>query len=182
MKDKQISKFLSLVLRHQPEILHIELDDEGWTDIDVLIKHVEYYEKSKIDWNDIERVVAENDKQRFSISGTKIRANQGHSVKLNIKFEEKEPPDILYHGTTDKAKNLILKENAILPMKRHHVHLSADFETALSVAKRRTSQLVIFRILAKNMYKDGYKYYISENGIWLTEKVPVDYFYEIHFV
>jgi putative RNA 2'-phosphotransferase len=171
MDIKKISKFLSLILRHKPETIGIKLDKNGWANVSEILRGM------KIDMATLEKVVAENNKQRFSFSAdkTKIRANQGHSVKVDVEMTEKIPPEILYHGTIEKNLKSIAAQG-ILKMNRLHVHLSADIETAKNVAARRTGNAVIYKIFAQKMYNDGYKFFQSANGVWLTDKVPLKYF------
>lgn len=170
MNVKSLSKFLSLVLRHKPETIGIKLDANGWADVAEILRGM------KIDMATLEKVVAENDKQRFAFNDdkTKIRANQGHSVKVDVELAEKVPPEFLYHGTIERNANSIA-ERGLLKMNRLHVHLSADVETAKKVAARRSGTAVIYKILAQEMYDAGYKFYQSENGVWLTDSVPVKY-------
>ena len=170
MDIKKLSKFLSLILRHKPETIGIKLDKNGWANVPEILRGM------KIDMATLEKIVAENNKQRFSFSEdkTKIRANQGHSVKVDVELVEKIPPQILYHGTIEKNLKSIVVQ-VLLKMNRLHVHLSADIETAKKVAARRSGNAVIFEIAARQMYNDGYKFFQSANGVWLTEKVPPKY-------
>ncbi len=170
MDIKKTSKFLSLVLRHKPETIGIKLDKNGWANVAEILRGM------KINFADLEKVVAENDKQRFSFNAdkTKIRANQGHSISVDVEFEETPPPAILYHGTIERNEKSIA-ERGLLKMNRLHVHLSADIETAKKVAARRTGNALIYKILAQEMFNDGYKFYKSKNGVWLTEHVPSKY-------
>lgn len=171
MNVKSLSKFLSLVLRHKPETIGIKLDANGWANVEEILRGM------KIDMAALEKVVAENDKQRFSFNAdkTKIRANQGHSVKVDVELAEKVPPEFLYHGTIERNASSIA-ERGLLKMNRLYVHLSADVETAKKVAARRSGTAVIYEILAREMHDAGYKFYQSENGVWLTEHVPPTYF------
>ena len=170
--SNELSKFLSYLLRHRPEAKNIILDKEGWASIDELIANAGFTRA------EIEQIVAEDKKTRYSISedGTKIRANQGHSTdKVKITFEKAVPPITLYHGTVADSLVKILKEG-LKPMKRHHVHLSADQRTAEDVGGRRKSDTVILTIDAKQMLADGIQFYKSENGVWLVEYVSPKYF------
>jgi len=175
-KDKRkLSKFLSLLLRHQPEIIGLKLDENGWADVDELI------EKSKrkrmhFSIQELEEVVITNDKQRFSFNEdkTKIRANQGHSLKtIDLEFEAVQPPEVLYHGTVDKFLGAI-QEKGLQKMSRQHVHLSQDIETATKVGSRR-GKPIILTINSGEMFRKGYEFYKSKNGVWLTERVPVTF-------
>lgn len=178
--DKDIvqqSKFLSRVLRHQPERIGISLDPNGWVPVDELI---EAYTKHGMILNRemLERIVEQNNKKRFSFSedGLKIRANQGHSVSVDLNLEAIEPPERLYHGTASHYLPSIRKDG-LVKGKRHHVHLSEDPITAHQVGKRHGSP-VILQIAAKEMHQDGYVFFRSANGVWLTEFVPVRYMKE----
>ena len=171
MSDKNLSKYLSLILRPKPEIAGITLDANGWADVKSLLKN------TRINFETLERIVRENDKQRFSFNAdkTKIRANQGHSIKVDVELEEKVPPEFLYHGTIERNANSI-ESNGILKGTRLYVHLSTDIETAEKVAARRKGNKVIYKISAQIMNCDGYKFFQSKNGVWLTEFVPPKYF------
>jgi len=167
------SKQLSYWLRHHPEDVGIELDKEGWTDLDILIQKANE-QGFNFTLELIEETVRSSDKQRFAIKDGKIRANQGHSVDVDIKFTKAIPPDVLYHGTASKVMDKILKEG-LDKMKRHHVHLSDNPETAMKVGMRHGKPVVI-KIDAKQMVKDGIEFYKSENNVWLTESVHTRYF------
>ena len=170
MNDKSLSKFISLILRHKPETIGIKLEN-GWADVDKLLNGV------KINFVTLERIVRENDKQRFTFNDdkTKIRANQGHSLQVDVELEEKFPPQFLYHGTIERYAKFI-DEQGILKGNRLYVHLSADVETAKKVAARRKGDKVIYKIAAQIMQRDGYKFFQSKNGVWLTDFVPPKYF------
>jgi putative RNA 2'-phosphotransferase len=172
MKDKDISKLLSLVLRHQPEALGIELDPNGWTDVDILLAKLDQSFPG-IDFEKLETVVHTNDKQRFAFSAdlAKIRANQGHSVQVDVELKMAIPPEFLYHGTVDKFLETIRAEG-LKKVSRLHVHLSKDRETAIKVGSRR-GKPVILRIKAELMTDAGHAFYLSENGVWLCDGVPV---------
>lgn len=167
---KRISKALSLVLRHKPEVFGITLDGEGWTPVPDLIRA---FNEKDIELNLplLQSVVAENDKQRFSFNEdqTLIRANQGHSVQIDLSLKPVQPPDILYHGTVEKFLDSIRQEG-LQKMSRQHVHLSTDIETARKVGGRR-GKPVILKINSGEMYRTGYLFYQSENGVWLTDHV-----------
>ena len=174
----QVSRFLSLILRHKPEVIGITLDEHGWADVDALLKGMsESYNISKEDLNFI---VNTDSKQRYSFNKdyTKIRANQGHSLKyVDVELKEQVPPDILFHGSGHKYGESIRKEG-LKPKSRLYVHLSKDIETAAEVGARHGSP-DIYRVDAKKMYEDGHKFYLSSNGVWLTLSVPVKYLYMI---
>jgi putative RNA 2'-phosphotransferase len=170
----KVSKFLSLVLRHKPVVIGLCLDTGGWTDIRELIEKAR---KAGIDLSLdlIMHVVATNDKQRFSISddGSRIRANQGHSVPVKLGIPHDEPPELLFHGTTARNINAIRKEG-IKRGKRNHVHLSADEATAIKVGKRYGPPVVLV-IQAGRMHRQGFLFFLSKNGVWLTEYVPAEF-------
>ena len=179
MKDKiKISKYLAKHLRHSPEDLGLTLETGGWVNIDDLLEAADSKGFS-ISREELEDVVFSNDKQRFSISddGTKIRANQGHSTAVDMDFKSAIPPDVLYHGTVAKFLPAI-KSEGLKKMNRHHVHLSRDVETATKVGSRR-GKPVILEIRSGSMAAAGYKFYISANGVWLTDDVPTIYINEM---
>ncbi|AZJ33683.1 putative RNA 2'-phosphotransferase [Tenacibaculum mesophilum] len=172
---KRISKFLSLILRHQPEKIGLKLDINGWASIEELLN------KSSNNGvtftkDELEFIVKNNDKQRFSLNEnqTKIRANQGHSLKnVTIVTETKTPPPFLYHGTVAKFIPSI-KENGLQKMSRQHVHLSSDVETAKKVGSRR-GKPIILTVQSGVMHKKNYEFFLSENGVWLTNLVPTEF-------
>ncbi|WP_459212286.1 RNA 2'-phosphotransferase [Aquimarina rhabdastrellae] len=167
----KISKFLSLILRHKPQTIGIQLDKEGWTSIDILLQKANKRFPG-LNREILYQVVAQNDKKRFSLNEDKtlIRASQGHSVKVDLGYQEQKPPAILYHGTIAKFLPVI-QEQGLLKMQRHHVHLSEDIETATKVGSRR-GKPVILTIDAKKMHESDIKFYRSQNGVWLTDHVP----------
>jgi putative RNA 2'-phosphotransferase len=170
----EISKFLSFVLRHKPQAIGITLDAEGWVAIDDLLKAAARDGRS-ITRQQLQEVVATNDKKRFSISpdGRLIRANQGHSIDVELNLMPVEPPVLLYHGTVERFLDSI-REKGLVRGKRHHVHLSADLETARRVGQRRGRPIVLV-IEAGRMNQEGCLFYLSENNVWLTDEVPVQY-------
>jgi len=177
MTDKEIvsiSKFMSLVLRHNPSKAGITLDANGWADTDTLIKGMNRAGR-KVTLDTLKEVVASNDKQRFKFSDdfTKIRANQGHSVQVDVELNETQPPATLYHGTATRFLNSI-KVEGLTARSRLHVHLSGDKETALKVGGRHGTPVVL-TINAIKMHEDGYKFYLSDNGVWLVASVPPSY-------
>jgi putative RNA 2'-phosphotransferase len=178
MEDKQImnlSKSLSYWLRHRPDSIGITLSKEGWTDVQELIEKAK--DEVTITFEDIQEVVDKCDKQRFALSEdlTQIRANQGHNKDVDVKitFKEITAPPVLYHGTVDKFMDSINKKG-LIPMNRHHVHLSKDVETASKVGSRR-GKPVILVINSQKMQDEGFRFFISENGVYLTETVPPKY-------
>lgn len=173
------SKFLSFVLRHEPDKAGITLDREGWADVRQLLEGCRKANHA-MNLDGLKEVVETNDKKRFEFNadGTKIRASQGHSVKVDLGYEPKTPPDVLYHGTVTVFLNSILSRG-LDKQGRQHVHLSADKETAQNVGSRREKDGVSVEILeinAKQMHADGFKFYQSTNGVWLVDAVPPKYF------
>ena len=169
-----ISKFLSLVLRHRPEAIGITLDSEGWVAVDALLEACARHGRV-ISRRQLEEVIRTNDKRRFSFSadGLRIRANQGHSVAVDLGLAPVEPPELLYHGTVERFLASI-RHQGLVKGKRHHVHLSPDAQTATRVGQRRGRPIVLV-IEAGRMFRDGGQFYRSENGVWLTESVPPGY-------
>jgi putative RNA 2'-phosphotransferase len=173
MNLKSTSKYLSLILRHRPEAAGITLDGHGWADVEELIAGVR---KSRpFDRETLERIVATDEKQRYSFneSHTLIRANQGHSVPVDVELPVMEPPEILYHGTGEKYAASI-DAQGLLPGRRLYVHLSGDKDTARSVGIRH-GKPIVYRVLSAQMSRDGFVFYRSVNGVWLTKTVPVMY-------
>ena len=168
---KRASKFLSLVLRHQPQVANVTLDAQGWVDIDALIAG----SNGRLDRASIDAAVADNDKQRFGVSadGKRIRARQGHSIPVDLSLVPVSPPDFLYHGTNVKAYDTIHIEG-LKKMARQHVHMAVEIGTARSVGMRHGSEVVI-RIDAGEMHLAGFEFYKSENGVWLTDHVPAQF-------
>jgi len=171
-REVQISKFLSLVLRHKPQTIDIQLDQHGWVDVDVLIEKINNHGIT-LDREFLQHIVQTNSKQRFAFdeTNTKIRASQGHSVKIELGYSNQQPPEILYHGTGEKFVASIL-QTGLEKRNRQHVHLSKDINTALQVGKRHGKPF-IFEVMAHLMYAENFQFYLSENGVWLTDNVPV---------
>lgn len=165
---------MSLVLRHDPGSIGLQLDENGWAGMEELIECLNRDGK-QVDRGLIEKVVAGSDKQRFRISddGCAIRANQGHSVAIDLKLEEKLPPEWLYHGTVAKCMRAIEREG-LIKGARQHVHMSVDKVTARKVGARH-GKPVVLEVGAQAMVRHEYKFYQAENGVWLTEHVPPDY-------
>ena len=173
--DVKLGKFLSLVLRHNPDAAGISLDEHGWADVQELLAGVRRSGR-QINMETLERIVRENNKQRYSFNTdhTKIRANQGHSLQVDVELTAVQPPRYLYHGTAARFLPAIQQEG-IKKMSRQYVHLSGDFQTALVVGRRHGSPVVI-TINAEAMAHDGVAFYLSENGVWLCEYVAPVYF------
>lgn len=169
-----VSKFLSKYLRHEPEALGLVLEQGGWVSVEDLMGGASRIGFS-ITAEELNQVVAENDKQRFAFdeTGSKIRANQGHSTEVDLQLKEVEPPERLYHGTVAKFVDVILAEG-LQKMKRHDVHLSKDVQTASKVGERR-GKPVILVIQSGRMAADSYRFRLSANGVWLTDHVPPQY-------
>jgi putative RNA 2'-phosphotransferase len=171
------SKFLSKVLRHRPDLIGIQLDPNGWVNVEELI-HACRKHGVPLDRETLEQILRTNDKQRFAFSEDrqKIRANQGHSVAIDLNLDPVKPPDLLFHGTALRFLPSIRKKG-LLKGNRHHVHLSPDPVTARRVGKRHGTPVVL-QILSREMHRDGYTFFQSANGVWLTEFVPVRYLRE----
>lgn len=174
MHDQRLSKFLSLILRHKPEKLGINLDVNGWADIPELLQRMNE-QGMNVDLEQIVQVVKNNDKQRFSLSDDhrRIRANQGHSIPVNLELAPQQPPEFLFHGTA--TRNLpSIREKGLLPGSRQHVHLSWDEETAVKVGQRH-GKPVVLKIRTGDMHRDGHIFFLSANKVWLTSLIPPEY-------
>lgn len=173
--SKDVSRLLSAVLRHKPEILKLELDKNGWVPVIDLLNNLYEIKDIDLSYNDLETIVKTNGKQRFKLSedGNKIRANQGHSKNVDLGLPNIRPESILYHGTVEKSMKNIRK-TGLMRMKRHAVHLSDNVETAITVGSRR-GDAIILEIQSARMFIDGYHFQKSDNGVWLTKEVPVKY-------
>lgn len=169
-----LSKFLSLVLRHKPEAVGIELDRHGWADTESLLAGINATGR-QINQEILEEIVAADAKQRYSFNADKtaIRANQGHSLPIDLELQEQAPPDCLFHGTATRFWKSIQAEG-LKPMGRQYVHLSKDPGTAAKVGQRHGSPLVL-QVDSRSMHQDGHPFYLSQNGVWLTPKVPASY-------
>jgi putative RNA 2'-phosphotransferase len=170
----QISKFLSLVLRHQPEKIGLRLSQSGWASVEELIK-ASRQRGIVFTLEELQNVVASNDKKRFSLSedGLWIRANQGHSIEVELGYAPTTPPGVLYHGTAERILTSI-KKQGLIKGKRRHAHLSADVDTATKVGLRH-GKPVVLKVEAGKMHQDGFVFYLSANKVWLTEHVPIQY-------
>ena len=170
----RISKYLSLVLRHNPAAAGVTLDAEGWVSVEDLLAGAALHGNS-FTRVELEEVVHSSDKQRFilSLDAQRIRANQGHSVSVDLGLTPETPPEVLYHGTVERFLSSIMAMG-LAKGSRHHVHLSPDVATATRVGSRR-GKPVILRIAAESMHSAGYQFFCSANGVWLTERVPPEY-------
>ncbi len=169
----RISKYISLILRHKPEVIGIQLDAHGWADVNALLAGIS--KKYFIDRDILEEIVRSDSKQRyvFNEDRTRIRASQGHSVQVDVELPVAEPPETLYHGTARRFSASI-EAQGLLPQSRLYVHLSPDVETAEKVG-RRHGEPVIYLVDAGQMHRDGSLFYLSANGVWLTKTVPAPY-------
>ena len=173
-KDLQrVSKYISLILRHNPEAAGITLDSHGWADVDELLHGIS--SKYPIDRETLESIAANDEKGRYSFSddGKSIRANQGHSINVDVELEEKTPPETLYHGTAERFSASIEREG-LNPGTRLYVHLSLTPEAAKKVGQRH-GRPIIYAVNSAEMAKSGYVFYLSANGVWLTERVPAEF-------
>nr|WP_317412880.1 RNA 2'-phosphotransferase [uncultured Solibaculum sp.] len=173
MDPVKVSRFISCILRHKPEIIGITLDEHGWANVEELIKGVN--QKYPLDMKLLKEIVRADDKQRYSFNEdqTLIRANQGHSIPVDVELEKIEPPSFLWHGTGEKYAPSI-EAQGLIPKSRLYVHLSPDEDTARKVGSRHGIP-VLYRVLSGDMWKDGFAFYRSVNGVWLTKKVPLAY-------
>lgn len=171
---KKKSKFLSWVLRHQPETIGIELDEAGWVEVDVLMAALTHHGRG-MSRETLQTVVETNDKQRFSFNddGTRIRANQGHSIEIELGYEPAVPPDLLYHGTPSQSVEAI-RQGGLKKMKRHHVHLHLDIATSTAVGQRRGKPMLLV-IKAGKMHRLGHDFFVTPNHVWLTDNVPAEF-------
>lgn len=174
VEKKKVSKFLSLILRHQPETIQLKLDEKGWASVEEL-RTKSSKKGIHFTLKELDEVVETNDKKRFIFNEdkTKIRANQGHSIDIDLALKPQQPPDYLYHGTADVNVASIL-EKGIEKRSRQHVHLSQDKETATKVGMRH-GKPIILTIRTGKMHQHGILFYLSENGVWLTDFVDGNY-------
>lgn len=169
----KVSKFISLLLRHHPEVLNLKMDEHGWVSVIDLVEGINQGQPFTLE--DLQTIVATDQKQRYSFNedGSKIRANQGHSIDVDLELEPTCPPDVLYHGSATRFQASI-HHQGLLPQSRLYVHLSSDVATAKAVGKRH-GKVIVYMIDAKQMVQDGYLFYLSKNKVWLTKEVPVQY-------
>lgn len=174
MSTVQASKFMSFVLRHRPDAIGLSLDAEGWTDVDELVR-LSQSSSTPLTRELIVEVVRSNDKQRFKLSddGLRIRANQGHSIEIDLALQPQQPPATLYHGTATRFVESI-QAQGLLRGSRQHVHLSLEYATARKVGQRH-GQPIVFVVRAQEMCAVGHTFYLSDNGVWLTEHVPAEF-------
>lgn len=171
-RSVRISKYLAKHLRHEPEQIGITLDPQGWVPVDELIAAAGQH-GFRFSRAELAAVVAENDKRRYTIEDGRIRANQGHSVRVDLDLPSAVPPAYLYHGTVARSVAAI-RDEGLRPMSRHAVHLSPDRETATRVGARR-GKPVVLTVDAAAMYKAGHVFQVSANGVWLTSRVPAEF-------
>ena len=173
MDLNKTSRFISLILRHRPDTIGISLDEHGWASVEELLAGIS--KTQYIDMAMLEKIVETDSKQRYSFNEDKtlIRANQGHSIDVDVELPKKQPPVFLYHGTGEKYVSSI-DEQGLIPKSRLYVHLSGDEATATIVGSRH-GRPVVYEVLASQMYHDGYEFFQSVNGVWLTKAVPVQY-------
>lgn len=173
MELNKISKFMSLILRHKPEEIGIKLDEHGWANVSELIEGIST--RYPFSFDILEEIVRTDSKQRYSFNEDKtlIRANQGHSIPVDVELELRVPPEYLWHGTGEKYMESI-NRSGLVSKSRLYVHLSSDEATAISVGKRH-GKPVLYRVRSGDMSMQGYKFYISKNGVWLTKMVPIDF-------
>lgn len=174
MNLTNVSRFISLILRHKPETINIKLDKNGWANVQELIQGIQK-QYSDFNFDTLKYIVDTDDKQRYSFSEdfSKIRANQGHSIPVDVELKECEPPEFLFHGTGVKYTSSI-DQQGLISKSRLYVHLSEDITTAINVGQRHGVPIV-YMVDAKRMFKDGYKFYLSNNNVWLTKEVPIKY-------
>ena len=177
MSYEKISKYMSMILRHRPETIGITLDEHGWADVDELIEGIAA--KKKFNREILEEIVRTDKKQRYSFNEdkTRIRANQGHSIPVDLDLEPSEPPEILWHGTAEKYVDSI-DRTGLRPGNRMYVHLSPDIETVVTVGQRH-GRPIVYKVKSGQMYRDGFCFYRSANGVWLTHSVPEIYLEKI---
>ena len=173
---ERVSKFISLLLRHKPEAANLVLDKYGYAQVDELVAYLNK-KYGGFTVTDLDTIVETDDKQRYSYNNdhTKIRANQGHSFPVDLGLEAQQPPLLLFHGTSTKYLDSIMKRG-IISKSRQYVHLSKDVDTAHTVGLRHGARTVILVVSANQMWRDGYKFFLSDNDVWLVDEVPTKYF------
>lgn len=178
MSNGSTSKFISLILRHKPETIGITLDEHGWASVSELIEGIG--RTRSFDMEALEKIVETDEKMRYSFNEDKtlIRANQGHSIPVDVELEQKTPPEFLWHGTGLKYVESI-EAQGLIPKSRLYVHLSSEYETAVNVGSRHGSP-VVYKVLTGQMAQDGHLFYLSRNGVWLTKEVLVKYLVKVN--
>ncbi len=171
-----LSKLISYALRHEPWIFELELDEQGWVNVENLIAALKKYDTTFYDLHrdHIQMVIEESSKRRFEMKDESIRASYGHSIPGKLLKEPAEPPHILYHGTTIEIAELI-KQDAIRPMERQYVHLSVDMDTAKEVAKRKGKDITVLTINAQKAYQNGVQFYSGNDKVWLSDVIVSSY-------
>ncbi len=175
-----LSKTISHALRHEPWLYELELDKEGWVEVDILIKTLSQEREGwkNLSTQDLEEIIKRSSKRRFEIKGNKIRALYGHSVPEKLLKEPVPPPEILFHGTSHRAWEII-KSSGLLPMNRQYVHLSSDKKTAIEVGKRKDKNPIILMVKSQEAFEKGIKFYKGNEKIWLADYVPAGYIDDI---
>lgn len=170
-----ISRYISLILRHKPEVIGITLDEHGWADVDALIRGIQKTKEHAFSRKLLDEIVHTDSKQRYAYNEdhTLIRASQGHSIPVDVELRQAMPPELLWHGTGEKYTSSI-EETGLIPQSRLYVHLSKDIDTAITVGKRH-GKPVVYQVNAGRMAQAGYVFYLSANGVWLTKEVPVEF-------
>ena len=168
------SKFLSLIMRHQPESVGLTLGDAGWVSVEKLLNAVNQH-GTPLTLEQLQRIVATSDKKRFAFSddGARIRASQGHSVEVDLQYKPQTPPELLYHGTATRFIQSI-RNTGLQRMERHHVHLSAETSVTMQVGARHGKPVLLI-IRAGEMHRAGHQFFVSANGVWLVQHVPVQF-------
>ena len=177
MSLTETSRYIALILRHKPEEIGIALDEHGWANVDELVDGV-YENYPGFSTDILKEIVRTDEKQRYSFNEdyTLIRANQGHSINVDVELEECEPPEYLYHGTGKKYVESI-DAHGLIPKSRLYVHLSDNVITAYEVGERHGGLADVYRVDSGKMYREGFIFYRSKNGVWLTKNVPVEYLF-----
>ena len=171
-----ISRYISLILRHKPEVIGITLDEHGWADVDALIRGIRKTQEPSFSRELLDEIVRTDSKQRYAYNEdhTLIRASQGHSIPVDVVLMQAMPPELLWHGTGEKYTASIEKIG-LITKSRLYVHLSKDMDTAIAVGKRH-GKPVVYQVSAGRMARAGYAFYLSANGVWLTKEVPTEFF------
>ena len=171
-----ISRYISLILRHKPEVIGITLNEHGWADVNALIQGIRETKEPAFSKELLDEIVRTDSKQRYAYNQdhTLIRASQGHSIPVDVELMQAMPPELLWHGTGEKYTASIEK-TGLIPKSRLYVHLSKDMNTAIAVGTRH-GKPVVYQVSAGRMARAGYAFYLSANGVWLTKEVPTEFF------